>query len=85
MVVVPGTAVTTPSVLVTPTSTCRSRVTVSVAVLSVWSGSSAPTGWTVTTLSRVPTAAGSMAAVNVRVTLWPVARLSPVHRPVSES
>src|SRR5262249_42031040 len=59
-------------------------VSVSVAVLLVRLLSVTPTGGTpVTGVVIVPVAVGSMTPLSVMDTLWPLAKLSPLHAPVS--
>jgi len=61
-------------------------VSVSVAVPLKGSVSVVPAGGaTVTVLVIVPVAFEAMVPLSVRVTCWPLARLSPLHAPVAAS
>jgi hypothetical protein len=61
-------------------------VSVSLAVLSAMLGSVTPAGGaTVTMLVSEPVAFGSIVPVSVMLTLWPLARLSPLHSPLVRS
>jgi hypothetical protein len=84
VVLPPGTTVVTPSVLVMTRSTWGVSVSVSVALLLVVS--IVPAGAaTVAVLAIVPVAIGSIVPVSVMLTLSPLARLSPLHSPLTGS
>ena len=69
--------------MVTDRSIGPDSVSASVAALLAGLGSNTPAGAdTVTVLVRRPVAFGSIVPVSVRVTLWPLARFSPLHTPV---
>jgi hypothetical protein len=86
VVLPPGTTVVTPSVLVMTRSTWGVSVSVSVALLLVVSVSIVPAGAaTVAVLAIVPVAIGSIVPVSVMLTLSPLARLSPLHSPLTGS
>ena len=69
--------------MVTDRSVGPVSVSLSVAVSLAELVSVVPAGGaTVTVLLIVPVAFGSIVPVSVRVTLWPLARLSPLHTPV---
>src|SRR4029450_3387554 len=81
VVLVPGTAARTPSVLVMDRSALGVSVSTSVALLSAGSGSVVPAGGlTVAVLVREPVAAGSIWTVKVKVTVAPAGRSTVVAR-----
>ena len=81
MVLVPGTAARTPSVLVMDRSALGVRLSVSVALLSAGSGSVTPAGGlTVAVLLREPVAEGLTRTVKVKVTLALAGRSTVVAR-----
>jgi hypothetical protein len=85
VVVVPGTTDVTLLVLAIDRSATGVSVFVSSSVSLFGFGSVTPDGGeTVTVLVIEPVAVGATVPVKVNVTLWPVARLSPVHTPVPE-
>jgi hypothetical protein len=69
--------------MVTAKSVSSASVSVSVAALLPGLASVVPAGaLTMTVLLSEPVAFGSIVPVSVMVTLWPLARFSPLHAPV---
>src|SRR5438034_631638 len=66
-------------------SACGVSVSVSVELLLAGFGSIVPDGGaTEAVFTKLPVAVALTVPASVRVMLWPVARLSPVHAPVPE-
>src|SRR5262245_50775889 len=83
MLLAPATTLVAPSVMVTAKSACGVSVSPSVTLLLARLVSVVPDGaLTVTVLVSEPVAFGSIVPLSVMLTLWQLARFSPLHAPV---